>query len=68
MIWEVGVFFLSLLNLAALWLTFVYPGRAFWIEGIFAAAGAVLLNSYRGVHDLFALQILSPCHCDFPFS
>jgi predicted membrane channel-forming protein YqfA (hemolysin III family) len=38
MIWEFGVFFLSLLNLAALWLVFNYPDQAFWIVGIFAAA------------------------------
>jgi hypothetical protein len=44
MIWEFGVFFLSLLNLAALWMVFVYPDQAFWIEGIFAA---VLLIGIR---------------------
>ena len=44
MIWEFGVFFLSLLNLAALWLAFGHPDRAFGIMGIFAA---VLLIGVR---------------------
>lgn len=38
MIWEFGVFFLTLIDLAALWLVYDYPNKAFWIVGILALA------------------------------
>ena len=58
MIWEFGVFFLSLLNLSALWLTFVYPSRAFWIEGIFAAALLIGVRLIARNFRFFFLLIL----------
>lgn len=55
MIWEFGVFFLSLLNLAALWLAFSYPSQAFWFVGIFAV---VLLVGVRLIAKNFRFFFL----------
>jgi hypothetical protein len=55
MIWEFGVFFLSLLNLSALWLTLGHPDQALLIMGIFAA---ILLIGVRLIAKNFLFFIL----------
>ncbi|MDI6778116.1 MAG: hypothetical protein QMD77_02900 [Patescibacteria group bacterium] len=55
MLFEFGVLFLSLLNLAAIWLVYDYPNQFFWTMGIFAA---VLLFGMKGISGKFRFFVL----------
>jgi len=55
MLLELGVLFLSLLNLTAVWLVYDYPSQFFWIMGIFAL---VLLVGVKAIAGKFRFFIL----------
>lgn len=55
MLLEFGVFFLSLVNLAAVWLVYDYPNQFFWIMGIFAL---VLLAGVKAIAGKFRFFVL----------
>jgi hypothetical protein len=54
-LWEFGVFFLTLIDLVALWLVYDYPSRAFWIVGILAVA---ILIGVRMIAQKFRFYLL----------
>jgi hypothetical protein len=57
-LWEFGVFLLTLIDLVALWLVYDYPSRAFWIVGIFAVAALIGIRTIAQKFRFFLLLIL----------
>ncbi len=58
MLWEFGVFFLTLIDLVALWLVYDYPSRAFWIVGILSVATLIGVRIIAKHFRFFLLLIL----------
>jgi len=58
MLFEFGVLFLSLLNLAAVWLLYDYPNQFFWIMGIFALVLLIGIRVVAGRLRFFGIPFL----------
>lgn len=58
MLFEFGVLFISLIDLAAIWLIYDFPNQFFWIIGIFTVVLLLSMKVLAGKYRYFALPFL----------